>query len=256
MAGVIWGDAKVGKTTYAMSLPGKKLLINLDPDGFVSVQHRDDLDILDLSQLPPQEAINDARKAASFIVENGANYNSVVVDSLTTLAEAALLDAIHRRVGKSATFTPSIDAPGLSAYGARNQNFNDVVARILRATTRHGLHCFFLAHADDPEFDQDGKTVVQQTIMLSSKMRQTTGLKVSEIWHMTMSQQNRRTLYLAPFGIKRPMGSRIFDTAKVPKFDLHYDINIPDDEQPHSLAHIYKTWTDGKMRKLTAVPTK
>ena len=28
LVGILWGDAKTGKTTYACSLPGRKLLIN------------------------------------------------------------------------------------------------------------------------------------------------------------------------------------------------------------------------------------
>jgi hypothetical protein len=48
-AGIIWGDAKTGKTTYAMSLPGRKLLINFDPDGYAAVMYRDDFDVLNSS---------------------------------------------------------------------------------------------------------------------------------------------------------------------------------------------------------------
>ncbi len=253
-AGVIWGDAKCGKTTWAASLPGKKLIVNFDPDGFTTLSNRDDFDVLDLSQLPPVDAIKQAKKVGEHIIANPDDYQSVIVDSLTTLTEAAIYDAVQRQIGKSKTFTPSIDAPGLSAWGARNTTVNEVNAKILRATAQKGVHCFFIAHADDPEFDENGKNIVQHTIMLSAKIRNNVGLKVSEIYHMTLGTGNRRTVYLAPFGYKKPMGSRIFDASKLPKFELNYDYNKPDAEQSHSLSSIFAAWENGGKQKLTAIP--
>lgn len=253
LVGIIWGDAKTGKTTYACSLPGRKLLINFDPEGFSSVAYRDDVDVIDLSNMTATDALQNARKAAQYIVENSETYESVIVDSLTTLTELSLQDAVARGIGKSPKFTPTIDAPGLTGYGARNNNVNDVISKILRGTGQKGLNCFFIAHADDPEFSQDGKTIVQQTIMLSAKIRNTAGLKVSEIYHLH-TDNGRRTLYTAPFGVKRPMGSRIFDTEKVKKFELKYDINKPDEEQAQSLQCIIKEWKENGFKKLTNSP--
>lgn len=253
LAGVIWGDAKTGKTTWAMSLPGRKLLINFDPDGFISIAHREDFDLLDLSLLPAGEQIEQAKKAASFILQNKDTYQSVIVDSITNIVAASIADAINRGVGKSATFTPSLDAPGLAAWGARNSHTMDVITRILRATGQNKQNCFFIAHADDPEYAQDGKTLIRQTMMLSAKVRNPVGLNVSEIYYVGLASGNRRTVYTAPHGIITPMGSRIFDTTKVPKFDLKYTIDKPDEEQPDSLASIFKAFKD-KRSKLTEVP--
>lgn len=254
VAGILWGDAKTGKTTYAMSLPGRKLLINFDPDGFSSVLYRDDFDVIDLSQLPPVDAIKEAKKCADYIITHGDKYGSVIFDSLTTLTEAALHDAINRGIGKSAQFIPSLDAPGLAGYGARNTTANDVIARILRATAQMKLHCWFIAHADDPEYDKKGENIVQQTIMLSGKIRNVAALKVSDIWHMTQSAGNKRMIYLAPFGLKKPMGSRMFSTDKVDRFELKYDIDQPDADQPCALANIIQNWRDNGMKKLITPP--
>ena len=251
-AGIIWGDSKTGKTTYAMTLPGRKLLVNFDPDGFSSVGYRKDFDIIDLSQLDAVSAIKDAKKVGTYIIENADKYESVIVDSLTTLTEASLHDAINRGIGKSAAFTPTIDAPGLAGYGARNSTANDVISRILRATAQKNLHCWFIAHSDDPEYDKKGETIVQQTIMLSAKIRNIASLKVSEIWHMT--NDSKRMMYLAPFGLKKPMGSRMFNTSKVDRFEVNYDIDKPDEEQPCSLANIIAGWTAGNLAKLTTAP--
>lgn len=253
LAGVIWGDAKTGKTTWAMSLPGRKLLINLDPDGYLSVAHRDDFDMIDLSLLPPKDQIEQAKKAASYILENKDKYQSVILDSATALVSASLQDAIARGVGKSASFTPSLDAPGLVAYGSRNSHANDVINRLLRATGQNKQNCFIIAHADDPEYDQKGDNIVKQTIMLSAKTRNPLTQNVSEIYYLGLASGNRRTVYTAPFGVLTPMGSRIFDTAKVSRFDLKYTIEKSDEEQPDSLLSIFKAFKD-KRNKLTEPP--
>lgn len=255
LVGIIWGDAKTGKTTWACSLPGKKLLINFDPEGFSSIAYREDVDIVDLSVLTPTEAMREADKVAGFILENAETYQSVIVDSMTTLTEIALHDAVAQGIGKSDKFTPTIDAPGLSAYGGRNNRVNNVLSKILRATGQKQLNCFFIAHQDDPEFSHDGKTIVQQTIMLSAKIRNNAALKVSEVYYLGIDGP-RRTVYVAPHGVKKPMGSRIFDTQKFKSFQLDYDIDKPDEEQQCSLQSIVTAWKDGGFKKLTALPKK
>lgn len=253
LVGIIWGDSKAGKTTYACSLPGKKLLINFDPEGFSSIAYRDDVDIIDLSSLAPTEAIKQAKKAAQYIVENKEEYESVIFDSLTTLTDISLRDAVARGIGKGASFSPTIDSPGLACYGARNNTINDIVSMILRGTGQRKMNCFFIAHADDPEYSQDGKTIVQHTIMLSAKIRNNVALRVSEIYHLNVSN-GKRTLYLAPFGMKKPMGSRIFATEKLKSFVLNYDIEKPDEEQPHSIQSIVKAWKANGFKKLISLP--
>ena len=256
LAGIIWGPAKTGKTTFAATLPGKKLIINFDPDGYLSIMHRTDVDFIDLAELPAKDAINEAKKAADFIVsEEGEQYGSVILDSLTTLTETSLRDAIDRGIGRSAGFTPSIDAPGIAGYGARNSTTNDVLSRILRATGRAGKNVFFIAHADDPIQNEVGQAI-QQTIMLASKIRNLATLKVSEIYYIDTGTGGKRTLYLAPFGIKSPMGSRIFDTAACPKFELKYTIDEDDETQPDTLANIINTWRENGYKKLTSRPTE
>lgn len=256
LVGVLWGDAKSGKTTYACSLPGKKLLINFDPEGFSSVAYRSaDVDVLDLSTMPATKSIQEAHKVADFLYHNSETYGSVIVDSLTTMTELALHDAIHRGIGRGkGGFIPTIEEPGLTCYGARNSCVNMVVNRILRATGINKQNCFFIAHADDPEIAQDNKTIIQQTIMLSSKIRNVVCLKVSEVYHLSIDN-GKRTVYIAPFGVKRPMGSRVFDTETFKRFTLTYDINKDDDAQGCSLSSIIHAWKEYGFKKLTALPS-
>lgn len=255
LVGILWGDSKTGKTTWACSLPGRKLLINFDPEGFSSIAYREDVDIVDLSVLTPTEAMREADKVAGFILENAEIYQSVIVDSMTTLTEIAMYDAVAQGIGKSPNFTPTIDAPGLAAYGGRNNRVNNVLSKVLRATGQKGLNCFFIAHQDDPEFSTDNKTIVQQTIMLSAKIRNNAALKVSEVYYIGVDGP-RRTVYVAPHGVKKPMGSRIFDTSTFKSFQLEYDINKPDEEQQCSLQSIVAAWKAGGFKKLSGLPKK
>ena len=88
--------------------------------------------------------------------------------------------------------------------------------------------------------------------MLSAKIRNVASLKVSEIWHMT--NDRKRLVYLAPFGVKKPMGSRMFNTTKIDRFEIDYDIDKPDADQPCALCNIIKQWTDNGLAKLTTAP--
>jgi len=250
---ILWGDSKAGKTTYAMSAPGRKLIINFDPDGFEAVAYRDDFDVLDLSTYRGADCINAAKKAAAQVAENAENYSTVIVDSLTTLTIQAVHAAIENRIGQSPKFTPSLEAPGLSAWGARNSYVNDVVERILRVTAKHNLHCILIAHMDDPETSDDGKTVIRQTMLLSAKIKAPTAIRTSEIWHMSYSNSGRK-IYIAPHGVKEPMGSRMFNTEKVKQFTLNYDITKPDDEQPCAIATLFNSWRDNGKKKLVVAP--
>lgn len=253
--GFLWGDSKVGKTVYACSLPGRKLIINFDPDGFSSVAYRPDVDVVNLANMPASEAIRNAKKAAQWLASQDRQWDSCILDSATTLADVAVQEAVNMGIGKSTKFTPTIEAPGISAYGARNTIVNDIIWRLLRATGQLSMHFWILAHADDPQYDKKGENIIEQTIMLGAKMRQHIGLKASEIWFMDIVS-GRRMIYLKPFGVRKPMGSRMFDIEKVQKFELKYDIAKPDEEQPHSLTKLWQAFDVGGRQKLLKLPTE
>ena len=253
LVGIIWGMAKTGKTTWSCSLPGKKLLINFDPDGFSAVAYRNDVDVINLANMTAKEAISSALKVGQYIVDNADKYESVIVDSLTSLTDLSLEDAVLRKVGSSPKFNPTIETPGLAGWGARNSTVKMIITKILRATGQNKQNCFFIAHADDPEYSTDGKTAILQTIMLSAKIRNSAGLKVSEIYYLNLDN-GKRTVHVAPYGIRQPMGSRMFATETFKKFVLTYNIDKSDEEQNCSLGSILKAWTAGGFKKLNALP--
>ena len=247
-SGVIWGRAKCGKTTFLTSLPGKKLFVMLDPDGDQSIPDRDDIFIIKLYEQPDDVILRYLRdKLPAIIRKNEQGFDSVILDSLSTLGQIALNEAIRNDVGGSKQFKPSIDAPGLAAYGSRTNNTVDIVNRLLRATGSVGAHCWFTSHEDEAKTDDKGN-MLGITMTLSGKAINGIGLNVSEIWYMSVHDKKWRIM-IAPGRGREPMGSRMFDVTKEIEFQLKFDPEAGLD-QPHSIATWYQNWIDQGRTKL------
>lgn len=250
ITGVVWGPPKGGKTSLLMTSPGKKLLVNIDPDGYTSIANRDDWSLLDLTQYDHREIVALLTKKVPKIIEELEDFgpgDTVIVDSLSSFGDAALMTAIGNKVGEGKGFTPSIEAPGLSAYGARTQYILEAVRQILKATYRKGMHCWFTAHMDTPTTDDKGN-FLYQTMTLSDKATSSVGLSISEIWFLDANDK-KRTIAVRPVRGRKPMGSRMFTQSGVAEFELKLDIT-KDDTQPHSIATWWKQWEAGGRNKL------
>lgn len=247
-AGVLWGVAKCGKTTFLTSLPGKKLFVMLDPDGDMSIPDDPDIFIMRLYEEPDDLVIRYLTdKLPTLIRRNEQGFDSVVMDSLSTLGTIILNEAIRNNIGKGKDFTPTIDAPGLTAYGSRTSRTVDIVNKILRATGAVGMHCWFTSHEDEPKTDDKGG-FLGVTMTLSGKAINGVGLNVSEIWYMS-SHDKKWRIMIAPGRGRSPMGSRIFDVTKEIEFQLKFD-PAKGTDQPHSLATWYNTWIENGRQKL------
>src|SRR6476646_10157023 len=102
---LVWGDSGCGKTTLAATAPGKKALIQFDPGGHVSLANRHDYHLLDLSSstynTTMQEFNNpDPYGMKKFIREQPA-IETIIIDSITTLAFQALQYAVTKAGGQS-----------------------------------------------------------------------------------------------------------------------------------------------------------
>lgn len=249
--GILWGPAKCGKTTLLATLPGRKVLVNIDPDGHEATGWRDDISLLDLSIYEPDEIVRMGRdKVPSLLkqTEDLKEGDSVIVDSLSSYGWAALLTAIKEKVGESRTFKPSIEAPGLSAYGARTNYIVDMVRKILKVTGQRGVHCWFTAHMDTPTTNDQG-AFLYQTMTLSDNGINQTSLSISEVWFMDRNDK-KQTIAIQPVRGRKPMGSRMFSMDGAPEFTLEYAINKPDLQQPHSIAMFWKLYLANGRKKL------
>lgn len=251
-SGILWGTAKCGKSTFLMSLPGKKLFIMLDPDGDQSLPDREDIKIIRLYEQPDDVIIRYLTKnMPTYLRKNEEQFDSVVFDSCSTLSRIALNEAINNEVGASSkgnnAFKPSLEAPGVAAYGARTNYIIDIINKNLRATGVVGMHCWFTSHEDEPKTDDKG-SFLYITMTLSGKAINGIGLNVSEIWHMIFHDK-KWELAIAPCHGKKPMGSRIFDVTGEPKFRLRFNPDLGPD-QPHSIATWFQQWEEGGRKKL------
>lgn len=253
LTGILWGPPKGGKTSLLMTSPGKKLLVNVDPDGYTSIMHRTDYSLIDVSEYTHQEIVGLVTKKVPTMIENMCKEGSlvagdtVIVDSLSSFGDAALQLAIINKVGESGQFKPTIETPGLSAYGARTQYILEAVRQCLKVTARYGLNCWFTAHMDTPTNDKAGN-FLYQSMTLSDKATSSVGLSISEIWFLD-SNDKKRTLAVRPVRGRKPMGSRMFTQSGDAEFTLKYDIEKPD-SQPHSVSTWWTKWQEGGMKKL------
>lgn len=249
-AGVIWGLPKCGKTTFLMSLPGNKLFVMLDPDGDNSLPDRDDIHIMRLYEHDDATIMRFLEdKMPTFIKQNADKYDSYIFDSTSTLYRILLNEAIRKKVGESkkSNFEPTLDMPGLVAYGSRTNHLLNIINKNLRATSSVGAHCWFTSHEDEPKTNDRGETLYT-TLNLSGKAISGMGLEVSEIWHMHLHDK-KWFIQIKPCRGKQPMGSRIFDMTSESEFQLKFNPELGVD-QNHSIATWYHQWLSNGKRKL------
>ena len=247
-AGVIWGLPKVGKTTLLTSLPGNKLFCMLDPDGDQSIPDRDDIHIMRLYEYSDADCMAFLEnKMPTFIKNNAGKYDSYIFDSMSTLYRMALNDAIRKDVGGGKNFSPSLDTPGLAAYGSRTNHILNIINKNLRATSSVGAHCWFTSHEDEPKTNDKGE-FLYITMNMSGKAINGLGLEVSEIWYMRQ-HDGKWYICIKPMRGKQPMGSRMFDVTTLGEFQLKFKPELGCD-QDHSIATWYQRWLESGKQKL------
>lgn len=242
LAMLLWGDAGCGKTVLASTAPGKKLWIQFDPDGILSLAGRDDFVALDLSG--EKHTIVDALKSDNpfglekFLKDN-PDIETVVVDSLTALAVLATENAVA--VVNSATN----ENPGLKGYGHRNAVTLRIVTSLMRLTKRLNRHIIFISHEDTATVDDKG--VVQFiSLALGGKQVNQIALSLSEVWWMQDTGKERR-IAVRPCRTRKPMKSRMFDATTSPEFVWKYNA---EDWKGHGIKDWFEAWKKGSGRKI------
>jgi len=248
--GILWSRAGAGKTTFLQSLPKPILFVMLDPDGDASLPESDDFLVLRMYEMADGNMMDAMHTdVPKYIQANGDKFASVVVDSLTILAEKGLNIAVKNNAGAGKNFKPTIEEPGQTAYGARRQYILRAVSNILKATAVVKKHCWFTTHEGDDRSNEKGQ-VISWTMMLGGKANNDVGLKISEVWYME-DVDDVRTVYLRPARNRSPMKTRMFDAEKKKSsFVLKYDPEADDETQPHSLTVWIRTWQEQGRKKL------
>jgi hypothetical protein len=233
IAMLLWGPAGCGKTTLAATAPGEKLWLSFGDQEHVSVMKRPDVHVAQLYDLSTEE-----------LFRQGQNDNPFGLDKLLSenhKIETVVVDKV---------FTPTIMAPGISAYGGRNGIVLELLTGILRVTAKHGVHVVVTAHEDDPKLRDDG-TIEFITVSLGGKIVSNTSWRLSEIWYMQQSQlgERKRSIAIRPTANKKPMKTRIFTDMGEATFIMEYNAEKPDKGQM-TLTSIYEQWLNAGMNKL------
>lgn len=244
MSVMIWGPAGFGKTTLASTFPGKKLLINFDPDGYMSITGADDVSIVDFSDLD-SAAINtlkdqkDPLKLSALI----ADYDTIIFDSVTNVAHKTLQHAIS--ITPKATF----EFPGIPAYSVRNSYMLAFIKNLLILTAKHNKHAVFIAHEGAPNTNDDG-TINYITIALSGDMPNRAAIDFSEVWYL-MDDGKKKKIMIRPGRNRRPMKTRMFKTTEAVEFVWTFN---PETREGMYVSDWYQSWLDNGKKKIS-LPT-
>lgn len=249
---LLWGPSWSGKTTYAATAPGKKLVISLEPDGLNAIAHRTDCYFHKIDHLSLRELFNELQSDNPLGLDDFLSSNpeveTVIFDSATALAYRALQHAVKGGYGRSRDFTPTMEAPGLAGYGARNGIVLECLTGLLKVTAKHNRHIVITTHEDDPKIDKEG-IIIAITMVLGGKLVTGFGWRLSEIWHMQLIGKTRY-LTVKPHGVRAQMKTRMFDYSGPARFVLNYNSEKPEDKQKDTIAAFFHQWEQSGGRKL------
>lgn len=218
-SGVIWGPAGMGKTTLAMTAPGRKALINFDPDGPASI---------------PQEALQDGSRVFDLSTKDDSffarlkdsdplgisktfdHFDTYIVDSLTSITERTLARGID--ITKGAT----LERPSPGAYAARNNLAINLIRNMLQITARADKHVIFIAHEGSPQTNDDG-ALLGYTMSLGGQLPSQVALRINECWPMFEDGKNRKMIICRKSRLRDPAKSRMFNVSSQTEFEWKFD---------------------------------
>lgn len=226
---LLWGKSGCGKTVLASTLPKPILLINVDPQGYASIQQQDGVTVLDLSGMQHTHAnqFKEGEMADTELrnlLKQNPQYQSIVFDSVTSFAQHALSHMVlSGKAGRGTTTNPvGLENPGQAGYGGRNRITLSMVRMLLRIASEYKKHLCFICHEDTPTKDKEG-VIESITVMLGGSLPEEVPLQISEVWHI-LDDGKRRIIGIRPYAKRAPMRSRMFDTRNETTFEWRYDV--------------------------------
>lgn len=244
---LIWGPAGMGKTTLAMTMPGRKALINFDPDGPSSIPP----EILEASN---SHVFDFSDKDDSFfarlkdgdplsIEKSFEHFDSYIVDSLTSITERTLARGID--ITKGAT----LERPSPGAYMARNNLAINFIRNMLRITAKGDKHICFIAHEGPPQTNDDG-ALLGYTMSLGGQLPSQAALRINECWPMFEDGKNRKMIICRKARMRDPAKTRMFDVTKDVEFEWKFDPNDWNNPKNTTIEAMYKAWQDSGYKKI------
>lgn len=218
---LLWGKAGCGKTTLASTAPGTKLFMLFDAHGTDSLTGREDCLEMNLVD-EGHTVIGEFAKADPFSLskwfERYPNIETLVMDSITTMADKALENAVA--VSKNST----ILLPGQNGWTARNSLIKRSVSMMIRFCQRHNKHVIFTAHEGNPRVNDQG-AVIEMPSILSSNLVEPLIIPLGEVWWLNdLGSSKDRRIAIRPTRLRTLMKSRMWDTEGEPEFVWRYSV--------------------------------
>lgn len=242
---LIWGEPGTGKTTYAATAPGKKLIINWDPDGPTSVATRDDVFVADMVTQRPNIVMR-GRNADPFGLRNVLSENpdieTVIFDSLTSFSQKTLE---YATTGAGLT-NASPEKPSLESFGYRLAVVSATVRNLLSLTFDLNRHIIFIAH-ESPIHVRD--VADHFGLSLGGKMNHEIPLQLSEVWNVR-ADAGKYTFHVTQTKLRKPMKTRMFTTTGTSgSFVSRYKPEDTDDS--NGIAGLYDQWRNNNYAKIS-----
>lgn len=236
---LLWAPAGFGKTTIAMTMPGRKALINFDPDGPSSIPshvlEESGSHVFDLSSKEDSFFARLKDSDPLGLEKACEHFDSFIVDSLTSVTERTLARGID--VTKGAT----IERPSPGAYMARNNLAINLIRNVLQITGRHDKHVCFIAHEGPPQTNDDG-ALLGYTMSLGGQLPSQAALRINECWAGFEDGKNRKMIICRKSRMRDPAKSRMFDVSKSSEFEFKFDPSDWNNEKNMTIAGFYEKW--------------
>jgi hypothetical protein len=201
--------------------------------------------VLDLSTADVHLTAEFKRSDPFGLAKHLAGFDTVVLDSLSSVQELALRQGIA--MSKGAT----IENPSRAGYGARGALVLELVRNLLLLCARMSKHLILIGHAGAPKTNEEGATT-SIPIMLGGQLPTNISVKLSEIWIMhDMDKGAQKNIAIRPTRQYEIAKTRMFITTGTPEFVWTFDPERGDEEQTSmTIADWYRRWLDNGKRKI------
>jgi AAA domain len=264
---LLWGPSGAGKTTWAATAPGDKLWLSFDEGEHISVIGRKEQDIFykDFVGITADEIFKHGYGFSPFGLDKELaerrSIKTVVVDNLTAIQYFALQKSVADGVGASRAFTPTMQQPGIPAYGGRNMNLIGLVRSLLAVTGKHKVNIIFTAHEADPvtRMDKGVETILHITMGLGGQLINGMSGSLSEVWNFRQDAGGKRNriVTVRVSGNRKPMKTRIFDQRGESSFVVNYDATQPDRAPGQmTITSLWEQWLKNGMSRIPVPSTR
>lgn len=248
MSVLIWGQPGVGKTTLASTLPGRKALINFDPDGPASIPDADDVTVFDLAQASNTLLMSQVKDVDNPLKITDAfdHFDTFIFDSLTSLEERTLAHGIKETKGAT------VERPSPGAYQARNNLLIGMVRNVLGATAKAKKHVAFICHEGPAERNDEG-VLLGITLALGGKNPSNVALKLNECWNLfeqTGDKRNKKMILARQARNRKPLKSRMFDTMDEYEFEWIWNTRDRLDPTNMWVRDWFEKWEQNQFKKI------